>query len=395
MVGGADDALLVLDHHDRVAAVAEAEEGLRERLVVARVEADRRLVEDVADAAQVGGERRHDADALRLAGRERVGPALEREVAEAEAGEQIEAQRQLGPDALAHLLGQLALERRRARRGPRRTVSAATSPMWRPAILTARASGRRRVPAAGTAGDPFGAARLAVLLDPRRAEAVALGTGPVLLAPREQPRVGGGEARAAARAGAAGRVEALGAAGQGRRRCRCPAPAPARSPLPAPERRGRARRPRFGEAAVLATAGDHRLDVVDLEPVDPRRLRRVVERPVDAHLGDALLRGGGDRVEVEALASPDERREEGQLAGREVLGHARGESGRVHHLARPGRTSGSGPCRAATRGGAGGGRPRSRCRPSRAACRARASARGRRWAARPRGGPPRAGPAAG
>ena len=119
VVGGPDDALLVLDDDHRVAAVAQAQERLRERLVVARVQADRRLVEHVADAAQVRGERRDDADALRLAGRERVGPALEREVAEAEAVEQVEPQRQLRPDALAHLLGQHALERRRATRATR------------------------------------------------------------------------------------------------------------------------------------------------------------------------------------------------------------------------------------------------------------------------------------
>ena len=103
VVGGADDALLVLDDDHRVAAVAQAEERLRERLVVARVQAHRGLVEDVADAAQVRGEGGHDADALGLAGGEGVGPALQGEVAEAELVEQVEPQRELGPDALAHL----------------------------------------------------------------------------------------------------------------------------------------------------------------------------------------------------------------------------------------------------------------------------------------------------
>jgi hypothetical protein len=111
VIGGPDDALLVLDDHDRVAAVAEAKERLRQGLVVTRVEADRGLVEHVADAAQVRGKGGHDADALGLAGGERVGPPLEGQVAEAEAVEEIEPQRELRPDALAHLLGELALQR--------------------------------------------------------------------------------------------------------------------------------------------------------------------------------------------------------------------------------------------------------------------------------------------
>ena len=332
MVGGADDALLVLDDHDRVAAVAQAEEGLRERLVVARVQAHRRLVQDVADPAQVGGERRHDADALRLAGRERVGPALEGEVAEAEAGEEVEAQRQLGPDALAHLLGQLPLERRQPAAGldhgeGGHVADVAPRDPDRPGLGPQARAG------AGAAGDTLGPPRLAVLLDPRRAEAVALGTGAVLLAPREEARVGGGEARAAARAGAAGRVEALGAA-RHHHRAAAELQGPRDGPLQLSPLVGRELRGLPSPSALAApwTALDHRLHVVDLEAVDPRRPRRVVERPVDPHLGDALLRHGGDRVEVEALPPADEGREDGQLAGGEVLRDARGEGGRVHHL---------------------------------------------------------------
>ena len=50
VVGGADDALLVLDDHHGVAPVAQAEEGLREGLVVARVEPFR-----YADAYELAG----------------------------------------------------------------------------------------------------------------------------------------------------------------------------------------------------------------------------------------------------------------------------------------------------------------------------------------------------
>ena len=196
-------------------------------------------------------------------------------------------------------------------------------------MRTARASGRRRVPEQATARHAFGPPRLAVLLDPRRAEAVALGTGAVLLAPREQTRVGGGEARAAARARAPGRVEALGGA-RHHHRAAAEIQSPRDGLFQPPTLVGRA-----GGARLRSLSGqplDHRLDVVDLETVDPWRPCRVVERAVDPHLGDALLRHGGDRVEVVALPPADEGREDRELAGGEVLRDARGEGRGVHHL---------------------------------------------------------------
>ena len=59
-----------------------------------------------------------------------------------------------------------------------------------------------------------------------------------------------------------------------------------------------------------------------------------MDRAVDPHLGDALPGGGGDGVEVEALAAPDEGCEHRKLAAGEVLGHTRGETARVHDLPR-------------------------------------------------------------
>ena len=74
VVGGADRALVVLDHDHRVAEVAQPLERVDQLLVVALVEADRRLVEDVEDAderrADLGGE----PDPLRLAAGERRRP---------------------------------------------------------------------------------------------------------------------------------------------------------------------------------------------------------------------------------------------------------------------------------------------------------------------------------
>ncbi len=68
VVGAADRVLVVLDDDQRVALVARALlQRVEQDLVVARVQADRRLVEHVADALQVAAELRREADALRLA----------------------------------------------------------------------------------------------------------------------------------------------------------------------------------------------------------------------------------------------------------------------------------------------------------------------------------------
>jgi hypothetical protein len=71
VVGAADRVLVVLDDDQRVALGAELLQRVEQDLVVARMQADGRLVEDVADAAQVRAELRREPDALRLAARER------------------------------------------------------------------------------------------------------------------------------------------------------------------------------------------------------------------------------------------------------------------------------------------------------------------------------------
>jgi hypothetical protein len=52
VVGFADGVFVVLDDEDGVAEVAEVFEGVDEALIVALVEADGGLVEDVEDAAE-------------------------------------------------------------------------------------------------------------------------------------------------------------------------------------------------------------------------------------------------------------------------------------------------------------------------------------------------------
>ena len=96
VVGGAHRLLVVLDDDDRVAEVAELLERGEEARVVALVQADRRLVEDVEHADEARADLRREPDALRFAAGERLGGAAEREVVEADVDEEAQA--------LAHFL---------------------------------------------------------------------------------------------------------------------------------------------------------------------------------------------------------------------------------------------------------------------------------------------------
>ena len=120
VVGGADQRLLVLHHHHRVAPVAQAEQRPGQRLAVARVQAHRRLVQHVADPAQVRRQLGHDADALALAGRQGVGAAIQRQVAQAQILQHAQAPLQLGHHRLLQLGGQPAQVAQPAR-APART----------------------------------------------------------------------------------------------------------------------------------------------------------------------------------------------------------------------------------------------------------------------------------
>ena len=76
-VSRADGVLVVLHDDQRVAEVPEPDQGLQQPVVVALVQADRRLVEHVQHADQAGADLRGQPDPLRLAagqGRRRPGP---------------------------------------------------------------------------------------------------------------------------------------------------------------------------------------------------------------------------------------------------------------------------------------------------------------------------------
>ena len=99
VIGRADGVFVVLDHHDAVADVAQPLEGRDHLDVVFRVQPDARFVEHVEHAHQARANLGRQADALRLAARERPRAAVEVEIVEADA----EQQREPGADLLQHL----------------------------------------------------------------------------------------------------------------------------------------------------------------------------------------------------------------------------------------------------------------------------------------------------
>ncbi len=98
VVRGAHRALVVLDHDHRVAEIAKALQGADQLLVVALVQPDRGLVEDVHDPDEAGADLRRQADPLRLPARERSRRAPQREVADAHVLQEGEALGDLAHD---------------------------------------------------------------------------------------------------------------------------------------------------------------------------------------------------------------------------------------------------------------------------------------------------------
>src|SRR5690348_7497410 len=95
-IGAADCFFVVLDDKDRVAEVAQSLKRGEEAAIVARVQANRRLVEDVEYAAKARADLRGEADPLRFAAGERRSRAIQCEIAKPDGEEEIQAFGDLG-----------------------------------------------------------------------------------------------------------------------------------------------------------------------------------------------------------------------------------------------------------------------------------------------------------
>ena len=111
MVGGAHGPLVVLDHDHGVAEVAQPLQRRDQARVVALMEADRGLVEDVEHADEARSDLGGQPDPLRLAAREGRRGALERQVAHADVVEEAQPLVDLAQDQPSDLtLGVRELE---------------------------------------------------------------------------------------------------------------------------------------------------------------------------------------------------------------------------------------------------------------------------------------------
>ncbi len=143
----ADRLGIVLDDDQRVAEIAQRSKRCEQALVVALVQSDRGLIEDVHDARQARAHLACQADALRLAAGERFGAAFERQIfkpdVDQEAQPLLHLLDDLGGD-LAAPAGQLqrAEESERARRSSGCAICGSV----RSATNTKRAARFRRAP---------------------------------------------------------------------------------------------------------------------------------------------------------------------------------------------------------------------------------------------------------
>ena len=84
---------VVLDHDHGVAEIAQALERVEQPIVVALVQADARLIQNVKHAHQPRADLRRQPDALRLAAAQRAALAIQREIAQPDVLQEARAAR--------------------------------------------------------------------------------------------------------------------------------------------------------------------------------------------------------------------------------------------------------------------------------------------------------------
>ena len=104
VVGRLDHLAVVLDQDQGVAQVAEPSEGVEQPGVVARVEADGRLVEDVEHAGQAAADLAGQADPLALAAGEGGRPPGQAQVVEPDVDEELEPLADLADEVAGDVL---------------------------------------------------------------------------------------------------------------------------------------------------------------------------------------------------------------------------------------------------------------------------------------------------
>ena len=221
VIGAPDRLLVVLHHHDGIAPLLQPPQGSQQQMVVARVHADRRLIQHVADAAELRSELRGQPDALRLAAAQGRRRAVQTEVAQSHLMQEPQARVQLAGD-VARDRPLPVVERQGAQRGRQRLHRQAAQIVDGAAAHGHRQRLRPQAPAGAAGTRQF--LPLPRLVPPRllagvldveagqlQAGAKADRAPAVPGVEGEQPRVELGKAAPAARAGSPGRIDVRGA----------------------------------------------------------------------------------------------------------------------------------------------------------------------------------------
>src|SRR4051812_5827592 len=98
----------MLDNDDRVSHVTQSPQRLEQSIVVARMKADRRLIQNVQYADQAAADLTCQANPLRFAPRQRRRRAIERQILQPD----IDQKPEPGANLLEHLFGDHLLRRR-------------------------------------------------------------------------------------------------------------------------------------------------------------------------------------------------------------------------------------------------------------------------------------------
>ncbi len=112
VVGGPDRLFVVLHDNDCVSQVAKARQRRQQAPIVALMQPDRRLVEHVEHAGEVGADLRRQPDALSFTAGQRGGAAIERQVTDADVIEESQTLANLAQHTPGHERFALAQARR-------------------------------------------------------------------------------------------------------------------------------------------------------------------------------------------------------------------------------------------------------------------------------------------
>jgi hypothetical protein len=82
VIGAAHRLFIMLDYHERVSFLAQGRQGVEQPAIIARMQTDRRFIENVKNAAQVRPELRREKDPLRFAAAQGFRRSSEGEITE-------------------------------------------------------------------------------------------------------------------------------------------------------------------------------------------------------------------------------------------------------------------------------------------------------------------------